>query len=115
MFGEAGGPNYWPLVLLTRDEVTRKAYCSAAVALETELREMHSEEKVNMNAIDGDLTNTTPERIYVITLPPGVVPGKPLKLLALSGATGIVPQWSCGAALQGSWPDHGAATVTGLT
>ncbi|KAL1495977.1 hypothetical protein AB1Y20_014617 [Prymnesium parvum] len=54
---------------------------------------LHSEEKVRMNALDGDLTNAAPERIYVLTLPPGVVPGKPIvaEIMDGSGATVLVP------------------------
>jgi len=54
---------------------------------------LHSEEKVRMDEVSGDLTNATPERIYVITLPPGVVPGKPIvaEIMDADGATVLVP------------------------
>eukprot|EP00966_Prymnesium_polylepis_P008040 185097-Prymnesium_polylepis.1 len=54
---------------------------------------LHSEEKVKMSDGVSDLTNTAPERIYVITLPEGVVPGKPIvaEIEGADGATVLVP------------------------
>jgi len=53
---------------------------------------LHSEEKAKLTA-DGDLTNAVGEKIYVITLPAGVVPGKPIvaEIMDGSGATVLVP------------------------
>ena len=53
---------------------------------------LHSEEKAKLTA-GSDLTNTTGEKIYVITLPQGVVPGKPIvaEIMDGSGATVLVP------------------------